>query len=104
MKTSYNTDIIDKHVPREPIPGEVRAAFLRPGELLARMDAFPVAFAPLGSLEWHGRQNPTGCDAIKAETLCIAVAERIGAKRGVKRRPFTFTGSYLEDACSPRAC
>ena len=87
MKTSYDPDIVNKHVPREPVPSEVRAAFLRPGELLARIDAFPVAFAPLGSLEWHGRQNPIGCDALKAEALCMAVAKKIG---GVVMPPLFF--------------
>jgi len=87
MDMTYRPETIARHVPREPIPREVRAAYLRPGELLARMDAFPVAFAPLGTLEWHGRQNPLGCDAIKAEALCVAVAEQVG---GVVMPPLFF--------------
>jgi creatinine amidohydrolase len=83
----YDPDIIKKHVPNEPITDEVRAAYLRPGELLARLSAFPVAFAPLGTLEWHGRQNPLGCDALKTEAVCIAAAKKIG---GVVMPPLFF--------------
>ena len=78
MIASHNPELVSKHVPKEPIPREVRAALLRPGQLLARIDTFPVAFLPLGTLEWHGRHNPIGCDAIKAEAVCAGVAERIG--------------------------
>jgi len=78
MKKQYEPDAVARHIPREPIPNEVRAQFLRPGELLAIQDAFPVAFQPLGTLEWHGRQNPIGCDSIKAESLCCAAAQKAG--------------------------
>ncbi len=33
--------------------------FLRPEELRRRLDACPVAFVPLGTLEWHGHHNPS---------------------------------------------
>jgi creatinine amidohydrolase len=87
MKSNYDPALIETHVPREPIPEEVCAARLRPGELLARQDAFPVAFMPLGTLEWHGRQNPIGCDALKTEALCVATAKKIG---GVVMPPLFF--------------
>jgi len=38
----------------------------------------PVAYLPLGRLEWHGRHLPLGLDAIKAHALCVRLAERIG--------------------------
>ena len=78
MLKFYNADIVGSQVPAEAIPPEVRAQFLRPGELLSVMKKFPVAFQPLGTLEWHGRHNPIGCDAIKAEHLCIETAKRTG--------------------------
>ena len=56
----------------------MRAQYLRPGELLAIQDAFPVAYLPIGTLEWHGRHNPIGCDTIKAECLCIEAAKLTG--------------------------
>lgn len=78
MKKEYEPATVKSAVPLEPIPSEVRAQFLRPGELLAIQEKFPVAFQPVGTLEWHGRQNPIGCDAIKAERLCLETAKRIG--------------------------
>jgi creatinine amidohydrolase len=87
IQTQYDVTMINKHIPKEPVPDEVRAPLLRPGELLARLDAFPVAFAPLGTLEWHARQNPIGCDALKAEALCSAAAKIIG---GVVMPPLFF--------------
>jgi creatinine amidohydrolase len=78
MRKQYDPKQVRQAVPREPVPAEVRAQFLRPGELLAIQDRFPVAFLPVGTLEWHGRQNPIGCDTIKAERLCIETAKRVG--------------------------
>lgn len=78
MKKKYDIDTVREEVPAEPIPEEVRAQYLRPGELLAVLEKFPVAYQPLGTLEWHGRHNPIGCDAIKAERLCIETARKTG--------------------------
>ena len=78
MKKYYEPDKVYRHVPAEPIPNEVRAQFLRPGELLSRQDAFSAAYQPVGTLEWHGRQNPIGCDALKAEALCVEAAKITG--------------------------
>ncbi len=57
---------------------EVRAALMPPRELRERRDACPVAWLPLGTLEWHGRHLPLGTDGIIAESSCIAAAEAIG--------------------------
>jgi len=78
MKKYYEPEMVKRHVPPEPIPGEVRVQYLRPGELLSILDAFPVAYQPVGTLEWHGRQNPLGCDALKAEALCVEAAKISG--------------------------
>lgn len=51
--------------------------FLRPEEWTARRDAFPVAYIPIGNLEWHGFHNPMGADTIQAEGLCEELA-RLG--------------------------
>jgi len=87
MKKYYEPDRVAKEIPFEPIPQEVRAQYLRPGELLAIQEKFPVAFMPLGTLEWHGRHNPIGCDAIKAENVCIQAAQSVG---GVVMPPLYF--------------
>ncbi len=94
MKKYYEPELVKKHVPLEPIPDEVRAQFLRPGELLSILDAFPVAYQPLGTLEWHGRQNPLGCDSIKAERLCIDAAKKAG---GVVMPTLYFSSDAFRD-------
>lgn len=94
MEKCYNKDKVSKHVPMEPIPDEVLAQYLRPGEILTIQEKFPVAFQPIGTLEWHGRQNPIGCDAIKAESLCIRTAKRTG---GVVMPPIYFSVDAYRD-------
>ncbi len=37
-----------------------------------------TAFVPLGTLEWHGRQNCFGVDALKAHALCRLAALKAG--------------------------
>lgn len=51
---------------------------LRPDDLAACVAAAPVAFWPLGLLEHHGWHLPVGFDGIKAERLCVRIAERTG--------------------------
>jgi len=57
---------------------EVRYEYLRPSEMVARRKARPVAYLPIGTLEWHGEHNPLGLDAIKAHGLLIECARRGG--------------------------
>ena len=64
--------------------------FLRPDELCGRIDACPVAFVPLGTLEWHGHHNPIGLDALKAHGVCLHAARRLGG--GVVLPPCYDTG------------
>lgn len=45
-----------------------------PEEFDAARRRLPVAFVPLGTLEFHGYHLPAGFDAIKAWTLCIRIA------------------------------
>lgn len=58
---------------------ETRIEYLRPREIESAMAACPVLFQPLGTVEWHGRQNIAGLDALKAHALCMRAAERAGA-------------------------
>lgn len=95
MKKYYEPKRVREAVPLEPIPDEVRAEYLRPGELLSRMEEFPVAFMPVGTLEWHGRHNPIGCDAIKAHRLCVEAARDAG---GVVMPPLYFSADGYSDA------
>jgi len=94
MKKYYEPEKVIEAVPLEPIPEEVLVQYLRPGELLHILEKFPVAYQPVGTLEWHGRQNPLGCDAIKAERLCIETAKITG---GAVMPPIYFATDAFRD-------
>jgi creatinine amidohydrolase len=57
---------------------EVRYHILRPAQIVARRQACPVAYVPIGTIEWHGRHNPTGADTLQAEGLAIMCARQGG--------------------------
>lgn len=57
---------------------EVRMQMLRPQQILDRVKQCPVAYIPLGVLEWHGVQNPFGADALQAEGIAEACAQAGG--------------------------
>jgi len=57
---------------------EVRYQMLRPDQIVARRTACPVAYVPLGNLEWHGVHNPLGADTLQAEGLAILCARTGG--------------------------
>ncbi len=65
----------------------VRFAEARPHELDEAIARFPVAYVPLGTLEWHGYHLPLGTDSLKAAGILDAVAERVG---GVVLPPIYF--------------
>jgi creatinine amidohydrolase len=52
--------------------------FLLPEQFRQAVDALPVAFLPLGTVEWHGEYNALGLDALKAHRLCVLAAEKAG--------------------------
>ena len=51
---------------------------LHPDELATCVLETPVVFWPLGLLEHHGWHLPVGFDGIKAERMCIRMAEQTG--------------------------
>lgn len=53
---------------------EVRFHLLRPEQISERRKDFPVAYIPLGTLEWHGLHNPMGADGLQAEALAVRCA------------------------------
>ena len=55
---------------------EVRYHILRPEQIVARRNACPVAYIPIGNLEWHGVHNPLGTDTLQAEGLAILCAQK----------------------------
>lgn len=50
----------------------------RPEAVRLILAEHPIAYVPMGALEWHGEQNPLGLDGLKAHALCEAAAARTG--------------------------
>ncbi|GAA4664295.1 creatininase family protein [Frondihabitans cladoniiphilus] len=61
-----------------PASREVRAELLAPSELDAALAEAPVAYLPLGSLEFHGPHLPIGLDSLNAHGVCVGAAQRFG--------------------------
>jgi len=57
---------------------EVRLERMRPGEVEAARENRAAIYVPFGSIEWHGRHNPVGLDAIKAHEVLVGLALRAG--------------------------
>lgn len=57
---------------------EVRYWMCRPEQIVARRESCPVAYIPLGTLEWHGPHNPVGADTLQAEGLALQCARTGG--------------------------
>ena len=49
-----------------------------PEEFRAAMNALPVCFMPLGTVEWHGELHALGLDSLKAHALCVRAAQKAG--------------------------
>ena len=65
---------------------EVRYELMYPNEFTEAVARCPVAYVPLGLLEWHGEHLPLGTDGLKSHALCVAVARSLGG--GVVLPPF----------------
>lgn len=72
---------------------EVRYQMLRPDQIVARRKACPVAYIPIGTLEWHGVHNPVGADTLQAEGLAIMCARQGG---GLAFPPLYYGESRVE--------
>ena len=57
---------------------KVRFDELLPHEFRRRLAERPIAYLPLGTLEWHGEHLPLGSDAMQSEGLMIECARRLG--------------------------
>ena len=75
------------------MPDEVRYQLLRPAQVIARRKACPVAYVPLGNVEWHGPHNPLGTDTLRAEGLAILCAQKGG---GLVLPPLWYGENRLE--------
>jgi creatinine amidohydrolase len=61
--------------------------------MVERRKACPVAYLPIGTLEWHDAHNPLGLDAVKAHGLVVECARRGG---GVVFPPLFYGESRTE--------
>ena len=53
-------------------------AELTPNEFRRRMSEAPIAYLPLGTLEWHGEHLPLGSDALISQGFFIRLAREAG--------------------------
>jgi len=51
---------------------------LTPAALEARIKAAPIAYLPLGTLEWHGPHLPLGSDHLQSQGFFVQLARRAG--------------------------
>ncbi len=70
---------------------EARYERLHPRELSERVERVPLAYVPIGTLEFHGEHLPVGVDSFEAHGLCLRAAARSG---GVVLPPV-----YLASGC-----
>ena len=57
---------------------EVQFKNLLPREFKQRFEACPLAYLPIGSLEWHGEHLCFGVDTVKVEAICQQAARKGG--------------------------
>ncbi|HHW09279.1 MAG TPA: creatininase family protein [Firmicutes bacterium] len=58
--------------------GKIHYAQMLLHEFRAALEKMPLAWVPVGLLEWHGEHLPLGTDLIRAEHACAAAAAEIG--------------------------
>lgn len=78
---------------------KVKYEEMLPHEFDEALRRFPVAYVPVGSLEWHGRHLALGNDTLKAYGILLRAAERCG---GVVVPP-TYWGhmAHWKPGCHP---
>ena len=55
-----------------------RLELMRPAEIVAARAACPVAYLPVGPLEWHGPHLPLGVDPLVAHAVALGAAALVG--------------------------
>ncbi|UCH35058.1 MAG: creatininase family protein [Armatimonadota bacterium] len=60
------------------MPRKVRYEEMLPHEIVEARTACPVAYVPLGGVEWHGEHNCVGLDTVKMHALAMKCAEAHG--------------------------
>lgn len=82
------------------VASEVRYERLRPEAIRQARTVCPVAYLPIGTLEWHGPHNPVGLDTLKAHGLAIRCAQAHG---GLVLPPLWY-GENRENALLESSC
>ena len=57
---------------------EINLTLLRPPQIRERLAQAPVAFIPVGPLEWHGPHCPYGTDGLNAQHMAAEACRRVG--------------------------
>ena len=57
---------------------KVNYAELTPAEFRQRVAAAPIAYLPLGTLEWHGEHLPLGSDGLQSTGFFERLASEVG--------------------------
>lgn len=57
---------------------ETEWLYMTPSKFRQRIDTVPIAYLPLGTLEWHGPHNPLGADALQPMGFFRDLASRVG--------------------------
>ncbi len=68
----------DDSAAAEDAVARVRFDELLPHEFRSRLAQRPIAYLPLGTIEWHGEHLPLGSDAIQSEGLMVECARQLG--------------------------
>lgn len=53
-------------------------AEMTPAEFEKRLQAAPIAYLPLGTLEWHGPHLPLGSDGLQSQGFFVELSSRVG--------------------------
>jgi len=69
-------------------PEKVLYHELTPDEFTLRLEKCPVAYLPLGTLEWHGNHLPLGSDGLQS----LGFFEKLAAETGGIVMPMLFIG------------
>jgi len=52
--------------------------YMTPATFRRRINAAPVVYLPMGTLEWHGWHNPLGTDGLEFRALMVDLANTVG--------------------------
>lgn len=58
--------------------GKVLYEELTPKEFRIRIADAPIAYLPLGTIEWHGEHLPLGSDGLQSKSFMVTLAKEVG--------------------------